>query len=288
MFDTVVIPVLIVSVIGIIAAAILAVVSKFLAVPVDETVKNLRDALPGANCGACGCAGCDEYAEKMAKGEAPCNLCVPGGANAAKACAEILGTEAGEIEEKRAYVKCRGTCDAAKKSMEYEGHMTCKECVTFFGGDKSCEFGCLGMGDCVAACEYDAIRIIDGVAVVNKDNCVGCGACAKACPKGVIELGPLKKDYFVACSSKEMGAYAKQDCANACIGCKKCEKTCPVGAVKVKDFLAHIDQTICINCGKCFRECPTGAILSYKKQPQKQAVTLNVASDADVINNVAE
>ena len=274
MFNSVVVPVLIVSLIGIIAAIILAVAAKFFAVPVDEKVVELRNALPGANCGACGCAGCDEYAEKMAKGEAPPNLCVPGGANAAKACASILGTDAGETVEKRAYVKCRGNCEAAKKTMDYKGGMSCKELVSFYGGDKACEFGCLGMGDCVEACEFDAIRVIDGVAVVNKDNCVGCGACAKACPKGVIELGVADKDFFVACNNKNMGYYAKKDCSNACIGCKICEKSCPAGAVKVKDFLAHIDKELCTNCGKCFENCPTGAILSYKKTEEKNPVSV--------------
>ena len=273
MFETIFVPVLIVTVVGIIAATILSVASKFMSVPVDETVNNLREALPGANCGACGCAGCDEYAQKMAKGECPTNLCVPGGANVAAKLSEILGTEAGEVEEKSAYVKCRGTYEAAKLSMEYQGKKTCKECATFFGGNKICSSACLGLGDCVKACEYNAIHVIDGVAVVNKDNCVGCGACVKVCPKFVIEMGPKKRDVHVACSNKEKGAVARKQCTNACIGCMKCEKECPVGAIKVSNNLAYVDKNICINCQKCVAVCPTGAILTYKKPVNKQPKT---------------
>ncbi len=254
-------PILIVVAIGLVCAGILTIASKVFYVPVDETFALLRAELPGANCGACGYAGCDDYASAMAADhDTPCNKCPVGGAAVAEKLAGVLGVEAGEAEKEVAVVMCNGTNQAAKKLMDYEGPKTCVAAKQFFGGVNQCAFGCIGLGDCTRVCEYDAIHICDGVAVVNRDNCVGCGMCAKTCPKSVIRIAPAKNLVVVQCKSEAKGAETRKACDNGCIGCKKCEKTCKFDAVHVENNVAFIDPEKCKNCGMCAKECPTGAI----------------------------
>lgn len=266
--ENIILPIVIVTILGGALAVILSVASKYMAVKVDETVLLIRAELPGANCGACGCAGCDEYASKIAKGEVATNLCIPGGASLISKLSAIMGTEAGGMESKYAYVKCRGHLGTTEYKMDYHGPQSCEACVKFFNGRTSCTYGCMGFGDCVVACPYDAIHIIGDVAVVDKDVCIGCGACTKVCPKNLIEVGRKKIDVSVACSSKDKGGVARKLCANACIGCKKCEKVCPKEAIIIENNIAHIDMDKCVNCHLCHKECPTGAIMSYKKNPE--------------------
>ena len=172
MMQTILVPVLIVTGTGLIAGLLLSVASKFFAVKVDERVTQLREQLPGANCGACGCAGCDEYASKMAAGEAEPNLCPVGGAAVAAKLGEILGVSVGSIEPKRAVVKCRGHLQTSEYIMDYDGPKTCQAAKLLYDGRTSCNFACLGYGDCTRACEYDAIHIVDHIAKVNEDLCL--------------------------------------------------------------------------------------------------------------------
>ena len=190
MLQTILVPVSIVTGTGLIAGLLLSIASKFFAVKVDETVANLREVLPGANCGACGCAGCDEYASKMAAGEAPPNLCPVGGAPVAAKLGEILGVSVGDIEPKRAVVKCRGHLQTSEYIMDYDGPKTCKAAKLYYNGRTSCNFACLGYGDCTNVCEYDAIHIVDHIAKVDEDKCIGCSACARVCPYLILELLP--------------------------------------------------------------------------------------------------
>jgi len=185
------IPVVVVALIGLIAGIILTIFSKLMAVSVDERVALIREVLPGANCGACGFAGCDDYAAALGSDSdvAP-NLCPPGGTSVAAQIAEILGVDAGSTEAKYAEVLCKGSCEHTKPLMEYQGIKTCKAVKNFFGGHGSCRYGCLGFGDCVTACPYDAIHVVDGVAIVDRNNCVGCGLCVKACPNDIIQIAP--------------------------------------------------------------------------------------------------
>ena len=267
-------PILIVVAIGFVAALILTIASKVFFVPVDETFANLRAELPGANCGACGYAGCDDYANALAEDHSiSCSKCPVGGAEVAAKLAEVLGVEAGSADKQVAVVRCNGTKEAAKKIMEYEGVKTCAAAKQFFGGLNACPYGCIGLGDCAAACEFDAIHVCDGVAVVNKDNCVACGACAKVCPNSVITLQSAKNLVVVQCKNEDKGAVARKACDNACIGCKKCEKSCKFDAVHVENNVAVIDPEKCKNCGLCAKECPTGAInnMRIKKAPAKPA-----------------
>lgn len=268
--NEIMIPVLIVVAIGLVAAGILTIASKVFYVPVDETFANLRAELPGANCGACGYAGCDDYANALAEDHSlSTTKCPVGGADVAAKLAEVLGVEAGEADAQVAVVHCNGNKDAAKTIMEYDGVKTCTSAKQFFGGMNACTYGCMGLGDCVSVCQYSAIKVCNGVAVVNRDLCVGCGMCANVCPNHVISVMSKKNLVVVQCKSQEMGKKVMQACKNGCIGCKKCEKSCKFEAIKVENNIATIDYEKCKNCGLCAKECPTGAINNMR---QKKAV----------------
>ena len=265
-------PVILVAVIGLVCAGLLVVASKVFHVEVDERVTQVRECLPGANCGGCGFAGCDDYAASLVEDETlPCTKCAPGGEAAATAIAEILGRGAGAMEKEVAQVMCNGTCGASKTILEWQGLQSCKGAKGFFTSPNACMFGCIGLGDCVNECDFDAIGFIDGVARDNRENCVACGKCANTCPQHIIKLVPLKNQVHVLCSSTDKGAVAKKNCDNACIGCMKCTKVCNFDAITVENNLASIDPVKCKSCGLCVAECPTGAINSYRLVKVKKA-----------------
>ena len=161
-----------------------------------------------------------------------------------------------------AFVKCQGDCDKAKQDYDYYGVQDCSM-MAFVpnGGPKSCNYGCLGYGNCVKACAFDAIHIVNGIAVVDKDKCKACGKCVEACPKHLIDMVPYSAKYLVSCNSKDKGPVAMKACDNACIGCQLCAKNCPAEAITVTDFLAEIDYSKCVDCGTCLEKCPKKAII---------------------------
>ena len=251
---------LVVGITGLIIGVLLGFAGKAFAVEVNEKEVLVREVLPGSNCGGCGYAGCDAMAEAIAKGEAPANGCPVGGAAVAEKVAAIMGTEVSTTKYV-AYVKCSGDCEAAPVKYQYSGNMSCKEAVYVTGGGpKKCSYGCLGFGSCVGVCDFGAISVVNGIAVVDREKCVSCGKCVKECPKKLIELVPYKSKVHVACSSKDKGVVVKQSCINGCIGCKLCEKNCKFDAIHVEDNVAHIDYDKCINCGLCAMKCPTKVI----------------------------
>ncbi len=250
-----------VTAIGLICAAMLVIAAKFMSVPENETVKKIRECLPGANCGACGFTGCDGYAKALGEEEGTkTNLCIPGGDKTSRDISDILGVEFEDTIEQVATVRCCGDCNTAGKKAEYAGIKSCKAAKMIFGGENLCTFGCLGCGDCAAVCPRDAICIENGIAHIDTRLCIGCGLCAKNCPNDIIHMMPDVKRSVVSCSNKEKGALAKAKCKDACIGCKKCEKTCPAGAITVADNLASIDYDKCTSCGECAKACPVGCI----------------------------
>ncbi len=263
-------PVLVLGCMGVVFGAVLGFASIIFKVEQDPKVPLVRECLPGANCGGCGFAGCDALAEAIAKGEAPVNACPVGGAAVSEKVAAVMGVEAGSAEKMTAFVKCQGDCNKAKTKFEYYGSDNCAFEATVSGGRKTCNYGCLGDGNCVAACAFDAIHIVDGIAVVDKEKCVACGACIKACPKNLIELVPYAKKVRVTCNSLDPAAVAMKACDTACIGCGKCSRACPVEAIEMiatkavpPAKLAKIDYSKCVGCGKCVSECPKGAIVKY-------------------------
>ena len=274
-------PVLMVMVAGLVASALLVIASKVFYVPVHERVTAITEALPGANCGGCGFAGCGDYANSLVENpDLPCNKCAPGGAACAEAIAKILGKSAGATEPQVAQVMCNGTCGATTPILEWQGLQSCKGAKGFFTTPSACMQGCIGLGDCVNACQFDAIGVIDGRAVVNRTNCVACGACVGTCPQSIIKLVPLKAQVHVMCSNTDKAPVAMKACKNACIGCGKCAKACNFGAITVENFNATIDPDKCKSCGMCVVECPTGAINTYKVLTAAQAEKFKAANKA--------
>lgn len=255
------IPIILITVVGLLCSVMLVLASRFMSVPVDEKEQKIRECLPGANCGACGYTGCDGYAKALAnKTGIKTNLCVPGADKVAKDVADVLGVEAEDVIEQVAFVHCLGDCNTCTDKHKYEGIKSCLAANQLFSGESSCSFGCLGYGDCAKVCPVGAICIENGIAHIDQRKCIGCGLCAKTCPNHLITLFADTEKMAVTCSNKEAGAKAKKQCKNACIKCKKCEKNCPTGAIKLVDNLPTIDYELCTDCGKCESVCPIGCI----------------------------
>ena len=267
---------------GIIFGAILGFASKIFAVDEDPRVGMVQECLPGANCGGCGYPGCGGLAAAIVAGKAPVNSCAPGGAKAAAAIAEVMGVVAEETEPMVAFVKCGGTCDKAQNKYEYDGIDDCIMASQLAGASsKACAYGCMGLGSCVKVCKFDAIKIENGVAVVNPDLCVACGKCISTCPKKFIDLVHRKKKVKVQCSSKDMGKAVMSVCSAGCIGCKICEKTCKFDAIHVIDNIAVIDYDKCKNCGMCANKCPKKVITGYRVEAPKPAAPAEEAPKAE-------
>ena len=247
---------------GLFIGIFLGLADKKLTVKVDEKEEAILGVLPGNNCGGCGYPGCSGLAAAIAKGEAPVDQCPVGGAPVAAKIGAIMGQEVKETARQVAFVKCAGTCDKTTVKYEYIGVEDC-EMMAFIPGSgaKKCTFGCMGFGSCVKACPFDAIHIVNGIAVVDQEACKACGKCVAKCPRHLIELVPYDKQTRVACSSHAKGKAVTTACELGCIGCKKCEKNCPSEAITVTDFCAHIDYDKCTGCGKCKEVCPRHVIL---------------------------
>lgn len=251
----------VVGAVGLVIGVLLGVASEKFKVEVDEKEILVRNELPGNNCGGCGYPGCDGLAKAIAAGEAAVDACPVGGAPVGAKIAAIMGVEAGGAEKQVAFVKCKGTCDKTNMQYRYYGIDDCRKVSVVPGaGEKACAYGCMGYGTCVKACQFDAIHIVDGVAVVDKEKCVACGKCVAACPNHLIELVPYKAEHLVQCSSHDKGKDVKAKCENGCIGCTLCTKQCEVGAIHMENNLAVIDYSLCTNCGKCAAKCPAKVI----------------------------
>ena len=257
MITGIVIAAVLVGGVGLFIGVFLGLAGKKFAVEVDEKEVAVREQLPGNNCGGCGYPGCDGLAAAIAKGEAPVNACPVGGAPVAAKIAAVMGEEVGETVRTSAFVKCLGDCEKTTSLYEYAGEEDCKMAALMqSGGKKSCGFGCLGYGNCVKVCPFDAIHVVDGIAVVDKEACKACGKCIAACPKHLIELIPYEQKTFVRCNSNAKGKVQLAICQAGCIGCRICEKNCEAGAITVTNFLAHIDADKCTECGVCVEKCP--------------------------------
>ncbi|MBE5945494.1 MAG: RnfABCDGE type electron transport complex subunit B [Lachnospiraceae bacterium] len=250
----------VVGVVGILAGLLLGVASEKFKVEVDETEIKVREILPGNNCGGCGYPGCDGLAAAIAKGEAKANACPVGGEEVAKKIAEIVGGDTDAVKLV-AHVRCAGNCDKAKDAYEYVGPKDCKLAANApGGGPKACSYGCLGFGSCVKACQFDAITIVEGIAVIDKDKCKSCGMCVAQCPRNIIEMVPYDAGAIVECVSHDFGKDVKAVCQAGCIGCGICAKNCPKEAIEIVDKLAKVDYSKCTGCGTCKEKCPVKII----------------------------
>ena len=262
---------IVITVIGILVGAGLVFTGKKFYVEVDEKEAAVRKCLPGNNCGACGFARCDAMAAAIAKGDAPVNGCPVGGTPVAEQIGEIMGISAEAVDRKVAFVKCKGSCAVTHNQGNYIGIQDCRSAMLGGINVTDCDYGCLGFGSCVSVCPQHAIRIVDGVAVVDEDKCVACGLCVKTCPKHLIELVPEKSHVRVQCSNKDKGPQVKKVCQAGCIGCSLCVRQCEFDAVHVDGNLASINYENCTQCGKCAAKCPAKVIIPPVSSTKEEA-----------------
>lgn len=255
------IPALILLVLAMLFAIALAYLGKKLAVSRDERIDQVRDCLSGANCGACGYAGCDGFATALVEGKAELSSCNATSKEKKEEIAEILGlTDTGEAT--KVVVCCHGGQDA-KDKYDYVGYGDCRSMELLAGGRKQCAWGCLGTGSCVDACQHHAVTVKQkGYSEVSLSKCISCGKCISVCPKKIIKRIPASATYYVACSNHQKGKEVRELCTKGCIACGICVKQCEVGAITIVDNLVTIDYTKCINCGKCAAKCPQRCIVS--------------------------
>ncbi|MDR2899464.1 MAG: RnfABCDGE type electron transport complex subunit B [Clostridiales bacterium] len=263
----VILPLSVLGGLGLIFGVMLSYAGKMFEVTDDPVVSAIREVLPGANCGGCSYTGCDLYAQAVAKGAAKPNMCTVGGAAVTVAISDIMGIKA-EVKEKQvACVNCNGDFSKATFRYDYFGMDNCAAAMQLSGGgSKACRYGCLGYGSCVGVCKFDAINIVNGIAVVNKEKCAACGQCVKVCPKHIINFAPYEGRSQVLCSSPQAGKDVRANCTVGCIACKICEKTCEYDAIHVVDNLAVVDHDKCVGCNKCAEKCPMKTIRPSSKK----------------------
>src|SRR5512143_245818 len=263
--STVYVTLIVLAGLGIVFGVALAIVAARFVVKVDPKVEQVRETLPGANCGACGFAGCMGYAEAVVGNpDVAASMCAPGKSAVAEKVALITGKKAEKLDPKIARVFCQGGTSLSQRKFIYTGVQDCTAAVLAAGGDKSCQYGCLGYGTCMRACPFDAITMsADNLPLIDPEKCTACGKCVAACPKQVIELAQSSKAVVISCHSRDKGVDVKKKCQVGCIACGICVRTCPVDAIKIDNNLARIDHEKCIVCGLCVKKCPTNAIKDY-------------------------
>lgn len=254
---------------GLLFGILLAMAARAFAVKYDPRVEAVREALPGANCGACGYAGCTNFAEAVVEGSALAGACTPGGSDTINAVAAIMGQEAAANVPLVATVFCAGDNRKAKDLFVYDGIQDCALAMNYGGGFKACTYGCLGLGNCVRACPFDAIAMgPDGLPIVDQVKCSGCGLCSKACPRLIIKILPKgSAGHLVLCLTQDRGKSVSQKCEVGCIACKACVKACPQKAITMLENLAVIDLDKCNDCGECVGVCKPGTIYSRANMP---------------------
>lgn len=287
MSSTVIITIISLTILSVVSAVILYFVAQKFKIFEDPRIDDVQAALPAANCGGCGYAGCRNFAEALVQAESFDGLNCPVGGNAVMTqIAAILGKNAVQVDPTVAVLLCNGTPEFRPRTSRYDGVEDCRIQNSLYAGETDCSYGCLGNGDCVKACQFDAMYMdtVTMLPVIIDDKCVSCGACVKACPRHLIELRKkAKKDrkLYVACSNCDKGGPARKACKVACIACSKCFKVCEFGAITIENNLAYIDADKCTFCRKCVIECPTSSILEFNFPPRKE----KPMEVADTVNN---
>ena len=263
--------VVVLGVLGALFGLVLAIASKVFEVKKDPREEAILSHLAGANCGGCGYPGCAGCAAAILAGDAPVTACAPAGAENAAAIAEIMGQAAPTGDRQVAFVRCNGGTNA-KKRYEYVGVKDCLSATKVAAGPLECQFGCLGFGSCVSACQFGAMSVgPNGAAVVDPDKCTNCMACAKACPRHLIVSVPAsERKVHVACANLDKGKAAMSVCSSSCIGCGLCEKECKKDAIHVVGGVAVVDYDKCIGCKMCTKVCPRDAILPIATAEEKE------------------
>jgi RnfABCDGE-type electron transport complex B subunit len=290
MTDSILHSAILLALLGTVAALVLFVVSKRFYVYENPLIAEVEELLPAANCAGCGFPGCKAFAEKLVNTEDISDLfCPVGGNDVMKLVSETLGKEVAEKDPTVAVVRCQGSCEVRPKTTEYQGPKSCAISALIYSGETDCQYGCLGDGDCVEACSFDAMYMDEatGLPVVITDKCTSCGMCVDACPRNIIEMRPKKKrdlKIYVGCLNEEKGGIARKACSVACIGCSKCVDACPKDAIRVENNLAYIDPAYCTLCRKCVPVCPTHSIIETNFPPRKEKkVEAEVAANVESV-----
>lgn len=267
--NVIIITIIVTTIIGVVAAVVLYFVAKKFHVYEDPRISEIEEALPGANCGGCGCSGCHDFAVACSKAKSLDGLCCPvGGEKTMTHISKIVGLASAAVSPQVAIIRCNGTCEHRPHTSNYEGVGSCAIEGALYEGKTDCLYGCLGGGDCAASCPYDAMRMDEetGLPVVDYNKCTGCGKCVKACPRKIVELVKRHETMvYVACGNKDKGMLATKVCSVSCIGCGKCTKVCRNNAITVTNYLARIDRDVCGACGDCIVACPRHCILCKPK-----------------------
>ena len=283
------IAVIVLGAIALVSAVVLYITSKRFAVYEDPRLETITEALPGANCGGCGFPGCGGMADALVKGADAGSIeglfCPVGGQKVMENVADLLGMTVEKTDPMVAVVRCNGTCETRPRIAEYNGLRTCAAIHATGAGETACGFGCLGCGDCVSACQFEAIHMNPetGLPEVDDEKCTACGACVKACPRSIIELrkkGPKNRRIYVQCVNKDKGPAAMKACKVSCIACGKCFKACKFDAITIENNLSYIDYNKCKMCRKCVNECPTHAITALNF-PVKKTVKVEEKTAID-------
>ncbi len=263
---------------GMILGVSLAIAAKKYYIETDPRQDQIENLLPGVNCGACGFTGCDRYAEAITKNKdkIEINLCTPGGEKTTEAIGRIMGVKAGKRGKRIAVLMC--SAKNVKDKFNYNGPRNCRSAYLTHGGQKNCEHGCLGFGDCAEICPTEAINMGENnLPHVIEERCIACGKCAEICPKNLYRILPISNYVHVRCKNLDKGGVARKKCDNPCIGCRKCEKVCQYDAIHVREDLASIDYGKCTSCGECVKVCPTKIIRDYKhKRPKGKVRKLEI------------
>jgi electron transport complex protein RnfB len=251
-------------------------------VPVDPLVERVRDRLPGANCGAWGFAGCQAFAEAVvARADVSPSLCIPGRAPVSEAVAELTSKAGDVVADRIVVMSCHGTSAYARDEAQYAGIDTCAAAALVFGGPKACKNGCLGLGDCVRACPFDALSIRDGgIAQVDTAACTGCGVCVPVCPKDLFKFVPRARRIELACRAVDKQAIVRSTCLVGCTLCRKCVAKCPAGAITWDGRTILIDHEKCIAYGPSCQEacsdiCPSVILHRVGSSPRPELVAIS-------------
>jgi Na+-translocating ferredoxin:NAD+ oxidoreductase RNF subunit RnfB len=261
MIENILYQVLSVSALSLVFGALLGFSARKFAVKTDPRAEKIKSILPGVNCGACGFPSCGGFAEALVKEDAAGIRCPVGGAAAADGIAETLGVASQASGKKTAFIMCYGMDDNVKRNYFYDGPKSCiaaSQLAT--GGNKSCSYSCIGLASCKNICPFDAIKIVDSIAVVESQKCTACGKCVTVCPKNLIEIVPDKSKVRILCNSRDRGRLVRRNCRSGCIGCAICQKICVPTAIKVENNIACINYDKCTSCMACVKKCPTKAI----------------------------